>query len=506
MNKFIYLLDVGFSFRRIVFKTESGKVLVSKMAIPLLLPFLYLILAALNFRIRFLETNFSKIYLYRLFFHELKKEFYLSPLWFILRIFFVSFIYSSKYINERVNLSDSYQRSIPVAEQAMFSYFPFVRNFNAICPSQKRLLFVFQIPRSKTIFPTIDSLIQNKMINKVGKIYEPRKSLTFSVFNNVTLIDGRTFINQSKEVVTTAPFELEYYSGLPIRGAVRYGHSDLVIMSTSSTNYHKKFSNHVIFFGYSHQPSNYYHFIIEILPRILIYKKNSPRINTGLVLCNTPNQILEIYTKALGTPPILLKEPFGNIKFDRITLARDFRHQKLIDFTDAASDKNIFSSRYSELTNSKLFLETAFGEMTNLQKKQVNPKAVFLTRKIGSERTPINLIELEQFMLTNGVIPVNTADLSIGEQISLFREAKLVVALSGASLTNLMFCRKDTFILLIAPDMTPFSFIFWRDYAEIFGLTLVTLHSVYEKSNNRREYRVNLHKLNKIIQNYIALN
>ncbi len=505
MCQSIYLLDVGFSFRRIIFKTESGKVLISKRAIPLLLPFLYLILAALNFRIRFLEINLSKIYLSRVFLHELKKEFHLSPLRFILRLFFVSFIYSSKCINDRVNLSDSYQRSISVAEQAMFSYFPFVRHFNATCPNQKRLLFAFQIRRSKAIFPSMNYLIRNKIVNKVGKIFEPRKSLTFSIFNDVTMIDGRTFLNQCEEVITTAPFELANYSGLPIRGVVRFGHSDLLMMNTSPTDYHEKFSNHVIFFGYSHQPSNYYHFIIEILPRILIYKKHSPQKNVGLVIGDTPNQILEIYTKALGNPPILLKEPFGTIKFDRITLARDFRHQKLVDFTDAASGKNIFSSRCSELMSSKLFLETTFGEMANLRNKQGNLKAVFLTRKIDSERAPINLIELEQLMLANGVTTVDTSDLPIGEQIALFREAQLVLALSGASLTNLMFCKKDTFILLIAPDMTPFSFVFWRDYAEIFGLTLITLHSVYEKINNRREYRVNLNKLNKIIQDYVEL-
>ena len=492
-----------FSFRKISLKTEAGEEFMSKRAIPALVPALYLILAVLNFRIRYLEIGVSKIYLSRVFFHELKREFYLSPIRFILRLFFVSYFHSSKSLDKRICLSVGRQGVISIAEQPVISSIPFVSQGNSIFSNRKRLLFILKFGHAKAIFPSIDYLVENKVITKVSKIFEPNKSLVFPVFQDVKLINGQSFIDKNGDVVTTAPFELQAYSGLPIQGVVRYDNSDLLMMHRYAIDNYSKFSNNVIFFGYSHQPSNYYHFIAEILPRILIYKNNSPQVNIGLVIGDTPKQILEIYAKALGTAPILLREPPEIINFNRIILARDFRHQKLVDFADSTPDKNIFASRRLELINSKMFLEEAFSNTRDIKYQQSDLKAIFLTRKLNSERAPKNLIELEERMLDIGITKVDTSDLSMSQQIELFRGSKLVVALSGASLTNLMFCEKDTVILMIAPDMTPFSFVFWRDYAEIFELTLITLHSVYEKNDKPREYSVNISELTKITSIYL---
>jgi capsular polysaccharide biosynthesis protein len=491
------------SFRKISFKTEAGEELISKRAFPALAPFLYLILTVLNFRTRNLEIGLPKIYLSRVFLHELKREFYLSPIRFILRLFFVSFFYSSQYFDDRIYLSVRRKGLISITEQPGISSIPLVGQVNIGLSNRKRMLFAIKFGNAKEIFPSINSLIQKRVIVKVDKIFEPANSLIFPMFHDVILINARNFLDKSGDVVTTAPFELQAYSGLPIQGVVRYNGSDLLMMRRYTSNYHRRFSNHVIFFGYSHMPSNYYHFVVEVLPRILIYKNSSPQINVGLLIGDTPKQILEIYTKALGTPPILLEKPTEIVCFDRIVLARDFRHQKLVDFTDSTLGKNIFANRSLELRKSKLFLEEVFNSEDDIKNQRSDVKAIFLTRKLGSERAPKNIIELEARLLDMGIVTVDTSDLPVSQQIELFRRAKLVVALGGASLTNLMFCKKDTIILALMPDMTPLSRVFWRDYAEVFELKLITLHSVYEKNDKSHEYIVNIKECSKIISVYL---
>ena len=498
MKTTLFIFDAELCFRRISFRNVVVGELVNKRAIPALIPFLYPVLIGLNFRIRFLKAGFSRLYLVRLFLNEIKKEFFNAPIRFILRLFIISFIYSSNDFKNRVLLTTNHFGRLSIAEQPLISSIPLAGSPNVFFSSQKGMLFIIKRWRVKEFLPSIESLKHDKQIIKVGKVIEPYKSLTFENFTNVILLNGRSFINEQGNLISTTPFDLQPYTGLPIRGVVKYGHSDLLMMQSYAADQNNYFSDWVISFGYSHNPCNYYHFIVEILPRILLYRSHSPKPTNALVHRDTPKQILDIYANALGSSPILFEESIEVSEFSQITIARDFRHEKLVDYSDSRLNKNCFSSRAIELQNSKLFLEEVFGNSGNIQNWVSNCRAIFLTRKRHLERAPRNLLELEARMLEMGIEVVDTYDFTVNEQIALFRDSKLIIALSGASLTNMMFCSKDTLVLMIIPDLSPESFIFWRDYAKIFEVTLISLSSVYQKLNKSQDYRVNTEELTRI--------
>ena len=475
----------------------------NKRAMPVLIPFLYPVLIGLNFRIRFLKTGSSRLYLVRLYLNVLKKEFFNAPIRFILRLFIIGFIYSSNDFKNRVSLTANRFGRLSVAEQPLISSIPLANSLNVFSSSQIGMLFIIERGCFKEFFPSIDSLKQDKQIIKVSRVMEPYKSLVFENFTNIQLLNGRSFINEQGNLISTTPFDLQPYTGLPIRGVVKYDRSDLLMMQSYATNQNNHFSDSVIYFGYSHNPCNYYHFIVEILPRILLYRSHSPKPANVLVYSDTPKQILDIYASALDSTPILIEESVEIFEFSEITLARDFRHEKLVDYADSGLNKNCFSSRAIELRNSKFFLEEVFGNSGNIQNLVFNHRPIFLTRKPHLDRAPRNLIELEARMLEMGIEVVDTSEFTVNEQIALFRDTKLIIALSGASLTNMMFCSKDTLVLMIIPDLAPFSFIFWKDYAKIFEVNLITLSSVYEKLGKSRDYRVNTEELTKIISFYL---
>jgi hypothetical protein len=498
MRQTLFILDAELWFKRISLANEAQDELTNKRAIPVLIPFFYLVILGLNFRIRFLKVGLPRLYVLRLFLSELKKDFINSPIRFVIRLCIVSFIYSSNDFKTKFSLTNNRFGRLSIADQPLISSVSLTSPPSISFSGQKRVLFVIKRGCFREFFPTLESLKQDKRIHKVTSISEPYKSLSFQNFTNVNFLNERSFISEQGNLISTTPYELQPYAGLPIRGVVKYGNSDLLMMQNCRADLNNHFSDWVIYFGYSHNPSNYYHFIVEILPRILIYRSTPQKQAKALVHSDTPKQILDIYAKALGSSSILIVEPSEILKFSQVTLARDFRHEKLVDYSDSKLNKSCFASRAFELRSSKLFLEDVFGNSGDIHKWSSSLRAIFLTRKPHLARVPQNLLELEARMLEIGIEVLDTADFTVNEQIALFRDTKLIIALSGASLTNMMFCSKDTLVLMITPDLSPVSFIFWRDYAKIFEVTLVSLSSVYQKLNKSTDYKVDTEELTRI--------
>ncbi|CAB5241153.1 unannotated protein [freshwater metagenome] len=77
--------------------------------------------------------------------------------------------------------------------------------------------------------------------------------------------------------------------------------------------------------------------------------------------------------------------------------------------------------------------------------------------------------------------------LSLREQISLFRNAEIIIAQHGASLANLVFCTPGTLVIEIGPNLNP-NYIF-KKLAKIFKLCY---QSVWQESNHAE---VNIEKV-----------
>jgi hypothetical protein len=64
----------------------------------------------------------------------------------------------------------------------------------------------------------------------------------------------------------------------------------------------------------------------------------------------------------------------------------------------------------------------------------------------------INETEVRDALVGYGFVPVRPEDMSVADQVRLFRGAETVVAPHGAALTNLGFCRPGTRIIELLPD------------------------------------------------------
>ncbi|GAN68454.1 glycosyltransferase family 61 protein [Acetobacter orleanensis] len=99
---------------------------------------------------------------------------------------------------------------------------------------------------------------------------------------------------------------------------------------------------------------------------------------------------------------------------------------------------------------------------------------LYLTRR-NRGRTVRDEESLMAFLQEQGFLCVDPAELTLLEQIRLFKHAECVVGVMGAAMTNIMFCRKGTRVINLAPGTMPDTFFYFiaglreLDYYEIRG-------------------------------------
>ncbi len=79
-----------------------------------------------------------------------------------------------------------------------------------------------------------------------------------------------------------------------------------------------------------------------------------------------------------------------------------------------------------------------------------NPTKVFLSRR-GATRSPEGILEIEREFELNGFIVYNAEDFLFTETVKIFQNARLIVGIHGASLTNMVLVQNDCQIIELEP-------------------------------------------------------
>ncbi len=87
--------------------------------------------------------------------------------------------------------------------------------------------------------------------------------------------------------------------------------------------------------------------------------------------------------------------------------------------------------------------------VNSLNRNALEKKMVFVDRTKDSLRPLVNVNYLKRVLKSFGVYPILPGSMEHNKQISVFNEAKIVVATSGAALTNLIFCEPGTTLIHI---------------------------------------------------------
>jgi hypothetical protein len=185
--------------------------------------------------------------------------------------------------------------------------------------------------------------------------------------------------------------------------------------------------------------NNYYHWLLDVMPRLHVAKLASVRFDHLYVACNTAFQreclaILEVsQSRIINAGDSLAIEASNEI------IVPSF----LDTFFQGIPQWGVDFVRNS--------LGRCVGEVEQTVVNTSNGR-VYLSRSNAKRRRVANEAELIQKLSSRDFAIIDADTKTVKEQIQIMRDASLVVSPHGAALANILFCRPNTKILEIMPN------------------------------------------------------
>ena len=186
--------------------------------------------------------------------------------------------------------------------------------------------------------------------------------------------------------------------------------------------------------GISPHIYSYYHLLTDLLPHLL----DSPRF---------PVLVPEFM-------PLVFVDFLREAGFEVQILAADvFRVEKLIIPEMKAPDWNV-----DKIKKIRTFADNLYPQLSSHKSK--SQRRIYVSRKLAVKRHLANEEEFLGLLKEHKFRKVYLEQMSVREQVELFRSASHVIAAHGAGLTNVLFAPADVKILEIRPLRTSGQFCF----------------------------------------------
>ena len=156
---------------------------------------------------------------------------------------------------------------------------------------------------------------------------------------------------------------------------------------------------------------------------------------------------------------LLLPEKIGELKFVTECL-RMFPDLKIREVKDSHHMfiKNYVFAQVKPWTSQFLLSELemvrklCFGFIENNFISKHTDDRIYISRRKAHRRSITNELEVETYLQSQGFVSVCYEDLNVFDQIALTKNAKIIVSLHGAGLTNTMFMQEGSTVLELTPS------------------------------------------------------
>lgn len=249
--------------------------------------------------------------------------------------------------------------------------------------------------------------------------------------------------------------------------------------------------NHAISF-LSLQSHNYAHWVLETLPNLLFSLNNIKKdtkilINYGL------------HENHIQSLKILLGNKFRNVFFvktNQIILARNLVYYSPLTHIPFHPKNNI--TKYDHgFANDSILSNLKSHYAKNYHKKTVKLRKVFLARK-NTSRNILNYEEVLNLVKSFKYEFIFCDDFDFLDQVNIFSNVTHVIAPSGASCANLLFCKPRTNVLIFFNSHPNMIFKLWKIFFKSLNISFIKC-----KSKNlfdfHSDYYVDCNKLRKFL-------
>jgi capsular polysaccharide biosynthesis protein len=234
--------------------------------------------------------------------------------------------------------------------------------------------------------------------------------------------------------------------------------------------------------------SNYGHWLIEFLPWFFMSKKHFVAFDKILLEYYSSNIIGVIQQQTLS---LSFAESSSLIE-------RCNRQPYLVQSILIPSQGCIHSH-----TKHPLLVSTArnIGLALASQRKPSSSEKIFVARKSHGSRSIVNAHEMNIALGRMGFDIVYPEEYTHLEQVSIFSSAALVVGVSGAAMTNILYCKKGASVICLCPS-NAHEYFFW-DIACHLELSFCYLFCKSEGSSHRDLIYVDLTQLTAAISSQL---
>jgi hypothetical protein len=190
---------------------------------------------------------------------------------------------------------------------------------------------------------------------------------------------------------------------------------------------------------------NFYHWMIDILPRLAPLRRTGADADYYLVDCLSPFQ--QNVFAALGIEAHQLIQPHCRMLLEA--------EQLLVPSLPTPQCLREFGR----------MLSAGLG----IDRPVTSPRRIYISRRKTGTRTIANDDELEKLLHAQGFETHSMEDYTLAKQARLIREAESIVATHGAGLANLLFARPGTRVIEIVPAGR-YNATIYPEKSRIFGL------------------------------------
>jgi len=317
------------------------------------------------------------------------------------------------------------------------------------------------IENSLVVYPSsTDLIIGPKFLGN-----EPRKSVNYIPGLNIIKVNGGLVNSRSNAILTkdallvdTHCSDESFNQGLILANDKEFAKIKMRVTDTISDG----------FFLGGLGSFNWYHWLIEILPKALYFHHLGTKtilLDESVIKFNTMLETLQIVLKDLDYNLIIMDKK-RNYYVGKLYYLSAINYVPFNTFNNRSFTlEDFFYRKHTLQSLRKLFLENH-----DKNKKSKFKKKIYLNRK--SHRIPKNHDELLTHLRHNDFEILSIDNLDFDEQIEVFQNAEIILGITGAGFTNLLFANPETRAYCISPSKEN-EFACFSILADIVGMNLI---------------------------------
>lgn len=209
--------------------------------------------------------------------------------------------------------------------------------------------------------------------------------------------------------------------------------------------------------------NNYFHFIVEVLPRMILMESADIPLSVPFLVQDGlhPNirKLIDLANSARR--PVLYLEPDTLYCVKHLYMASDSAA-----ILDAYFGGEAASQSTMDVERIRAAVRRCDGHFP--RSSMTGGRRIFIGRG-GATRVLKNQHEIEARLVELGFEIVRVDDLDTESQIRLFRQASLVIAPTGAQLTNMVWCPPNTRVIVLSSDHPYLQLYLWKLLGRVSG-------------------------------------